>query len=447
MATAKDTAQLGTEKINKLLKSYAIPAIIAMIATSLYNLTDSIFIGHGIGPLGIAGLAITFPLINLGAAFGSMVGIGAATLMSVFLGQKRKNLAQKVLGNVVILNIIIGILYTIFMLVFLNEILSFFGASSLTIVYARDYMRIILYGNVITHLYMGLNTLQRSAGFPKKAMYTMLATVFINIVLNYLFIFVFNLGIKGAAIATVASQALALIGVFHHFLNKKHSIHFTKNVFKLNKAIVGRSLMIGLSPFSMNFAACFVMGLLNTTLIKYGGDNAVAAFGIINRVALLTIFIVMGLTQGLQPIAGFNYGAKNYSRLREVLKKTAIYGAAITTFSFIIGQLFPYTITKIFTTDAQLIEMSAYALRIAIFSFPVVGYQIVVSAFFQSIGMPKLSIFMSLSRQVLLLVPLFLILPVFWGLDGIWFSFPIADALSAILATIILIKEYKTFKA
>lgn len=446
MAEQKIPTALGTEKIGKLLMQYAIPAIIAMTASSLYNMVDSIFIGQGVGTLAISGLALTFPLMNLAAAFGSLVGVGASTLVSVKLGQKDYDTAQRVLGNVVILNIVIGVAFTIITLIFLDPILHFFGASEDTIGYARDYMKIILLGNVITHLYMGLNTVLRSSGHPKQAMLATIATVVINTLLDPFFIYVFKWGIQGAAIATVLAQIISLIWLIKLFSNKNELIHFHKGIFRLKKRIVTASLSIGLSPFLMNLAATFVVILINQGLKRHGGDLAIGAYGIVNRLAFLFLMIVMGLTQGMQPIAGYNFGAKQYKRVTEVLKLTIYAATIVTTVGFIMGMFFPRIAVSIFTTDKELINLASEGLRIVLLCFPIVGFQMVTSNFFQSIGMAGKAIFLSLTRQVLFLIPLLLILPRFMGSMGVWLSMPIADLVACIVAAIMLWQQFRIFK-
>lgn len=438
--------ELGTESIGKLLRQYAVPAIIAMTASSLYNITDSVFIGHGVGPLAISGLAITFPLMNLASAFGALVGVGGATLLSIRMGQKDYTTANTILGNVVILNIIIGILFTIPTLVFIDPILRFFGASSDTLPYARDYMEIILLGNVLTHLYMGLNSLLRSAGNPQKAMYCTIATVLINIPLNALFIFGLGWGIRGAAIATILSQVILLLWQFRFFSNKNRFIHFKKGIFRLKKKIVKDTLSIGSASFFLNAASCLIVIVINQGLIRYGGDLAVGAYGIINRISFLFVMIVVGLNQGMQPIVGYNYGAKQYARVNEVLKKTIIWATVVMTFGFIVIELFPRTVVNIFTTDQTLVSLAAQGLRIVFMIFPLIGFQMVVSNFFQSIGMAGKAIFMSLSRQIIFLLPLLIILPRFYGVNGIWYSMPISDFIASITAFIMLLLQFRKFK-
>ncbi|MCD8164752.1 MAG: MATE family efflux transporter [Bacteroides sp.] len=438
--------ELGTEKIGKLLMKYAIPAIIAMTASSLYNMVDSIFIGQGVGPLAISGLAITFPLMNLAAAFGSLVGAGASTLVSVKLGQKDYDTAKRVLGNVVILNLIIGILFAILTLLFLDPILYFFGASENTIGYARDYMVIILLGNVITHLYLGLNSVLRSSGHPRKAMAATIATVIINTILDPLFIFVFDWGIQGAAIATIIAQIISLIWLLKIFTNQNEFLHFEKAIFSLRKKIVLGSLAIGLSPFLINLASCFIVILINNGLKKYGGDLSIGAFGIVNRLVFLFVMIVMGLNQGMQPIAGYNFGARLYGRVDRVLKLTILYATVITTIGFIVGMFFPRLAVTLFTSDTELIRLAAEGFRITVYVFPFIGFQMVATNFFQSIGMAKKAIFLSLTRQVLFLIPFLVILPKFWGAFGVWISMPLSDLTATIASGIMLWIQLRTFK-
>lgn len=437
--------ELGTENIGKLLKQYAIPAIIAMIASSLYNITDSIFIGHGVGPLAISGLAITFPLMNLAAAFGSLVGAGAATLLSVRLGQKDYTTANSILGNVFIMNLFIGISFTIISLLFLDPILYFFGASEKTLPYAHDFMVIILSGNVITHMYLGLNSMLRSSGKPRQSMYATIFTVLINLVLNPLFIFVFNWGIRGSAIATVISQTSVLIWQIYLFCDKNNFIHIQKGIFKLNKYIVKDSLSIGMSPFLMNAAASVIVIIINQGLLKYGGDLAVGAYGIVNRIAFLFVTIVLGLNQGMQPIAGYNFGAKLYPRVTQVLKKTILGATLVMCTGFLVVESVPHAVASIFTTDIELIDIASLGLRMVFICYPIVGFQIVTSTFFQSIGMAQKAIILSLTRQILFLIPFLLILPKFFGIAGIWLSMPLADFFATILAAIMLYKQYKEF--
>lgn len=430
---------MGTERIPKLLKQYAVPAIIAMTASSLYNMVDAIFIGHGVGPYAISGLALTFPFMNLAAAFGTLVGVGASTMASMLLGQKNYDIARKVLGNVVVLNFIIGLLFTIVALVFLEPILYFFGASENTISYAREYMEIILAGNVITHIYFGLNSLLRSAGHPKKAMAATIMTVLLNAVLDPLFIFTFDMGIRGAAVATILAQIVALILVVVWFCDKRELIHFERGIFRLEKRIVKDSIVIGLAPFLMNFVACFVVILINMRLKTYGGDLAIGAYGIVNRISFVFIMIVSGLTQGMQPIAGYNYGARQMSRVYEVLKKTLLYATVVLTIGFLIGELCPGLVVAIFTDDPELVEKSIKGMRLVVGMFPLVSLSMVIGNFFQSIGKPKQAIFLSLSRQLIFLIPSLWLLPLFFDIAGVWVSFMVSDFLASVVAVILLL--------
>lgn len=437
--------ELGTEKIGKLLKQYALPAIIAQTAASLYNMVDSIFIGQGVGPLAISGLAVTFPLMNLSTAFGTLVGAGAATMLSVLLGQRNYKAANKVLGNVVSLNIIIGLVFMALALIFIDPILYFFGASANTLPYAKEYMRIILYGNIITHLYFGLNAAMRSSGHPRKAMALTIFTVVFNTILDPIFIFVFDMGIAGAAWATVLSQTVAMIVVMRHFSNRNSAFHFEKGIFKLDLRVAKDSLAIGMGPFLMNAAACLVTLFINQQLRDYSGDLGIGAFGICNRFIFMFIMICMGLNQGMQPIAGYNYGARQYSRVREVFWMTAKLAMVVTTICFAIGMFIPRLAAGIFTHDEPLLAMSVDGLRILTLGFPIVGFQMIGTNFFQSLGMVKKSVILSLSRQILFLLPLLYVLPIWHGANGVWMSFPISDVLSALLTAILLRRLFRKF--
>ena len=434
---------LGTENVWSLLLQYAIPSVIAMTAMSLYNITDSIFIGHGVGALAISGLAITFPLMNLSAAFGTLVGVGASALMSLRLGQKDYDTANKILGNVLVLNLILGLSYTVVVLLFLDHILLFFGASSETLPYARDFMMVITLGNVVTHMYFGLNALMRATGNPKRSMYATIFSVIINIILAPTFIFVFKWGIRGAALATVIAQTSMLIWQLSYFRNRQNYIHFQNGSFRLKRKIVTDCMSIGLAPFLMNTAGSIIIIVINQNLIKHGGDLAVGAFGIINRVAALFAMVVFGLTQGMQPIAGYNFGAKQFDRVNTVMKLTVLLATAVMTVGFLISEIFPHAVASAFTTEKDLIDIVVPGLRIVMIFFPIVGFQMVASTFFQSIGMAGKAIFMSLTRQVLFLLPCLLILPSYFGVKGVWYSMPAADMLSSIIAASLLISQYR----
>ena len=445
------TLELGTKPIGSLLMQYAVPAIIAMTASSLYNMVDSVFIGQGVGPMAIAGLAITFPLMNLSAAFGAMVGVGTSTMISVRLGQKNREEAQEYFGNCLTLNVLIGLIFMGLVLAFLNPILTFFGASDQTLPYAREYMEWILYGNVFTHLYFGLNAVLRSAGHPRTAMSATILTVLLNTALDPIFIYALDMGIKGAAIATVISQCVSLCWQLWIFSRPTEVVFIRKDTLSLKPPIVAGILSIGLSPFLMNACSCLVVLLINRGMVEYGGDLAVGAYGIVNRVLFLFAMIVMGFNQGMQPIAGYNYGAQLQDRVKEVLYKTIGYATIVMTTGFLLCEFFAEFIVKFFTTDDELIAIAAHGMRIDMALFPIIGFQMVTGNFFQSIGQAGKSIYMSLTRQLIFLVPALLILPEITPsmglsqLDGIWLSLPVSDFLAALNAAILLYLQIKEF--
>ncbi len=447
MVKQHDTLTLGTDPIGRLLTQYAIPAIIAMTASSLYNMADSIFIGQGVGAMAISGLALTFPMMNLAAAFGSLVGVGASTLVAMKLGQKDYAGANQVLGNVLALNVILGFLFMVVFLAFLDPVLIFFGGSEQTIPYAKDYMRIILYGNIITHMYLGLNAVLRSSGFPRMAMYTTLLSVVVNCVLNPIFIFSWGWGIKGAAWATVISQTISLLFQLVHFAKPQSLLHFQRGIYRLRGEIVRGILSIGLSPFLMNLCSCLIVILINRGLKEHGGDMAIGAYGIVNRIAFLFVMIIMGFNQGMQPIAGYNYGARLYPRVLQVTRLTMLCGVGVATLGFLLCEFMPEWIVRMFTTDADLIAKSVYGLRIVFAVFPLVGFQMVSTNFFLSIGMSKKAIFLSLTRQMLFLLPGLLILPPLLGTLGVWISMPISDTVAFLATAVLLQRQFKHFKA
>ena len=452
-ATRNAPTELGTENIGKLLRQYAWPAIIAQVAASLYNMVDSIYIGH-LSSDAISGLAATFPLMNLSTAFGTLVGAGAATMISILLGQKHYHMGNKVLGNVVSLNIIIGLVFMGVALAFIDPILYFFGASAKTLPYAKEYITIILYGNIVTHLYFGLNAAMRSSGSPKKAMGLTIFTVIFNAILDPIFIFGLDLGISGAAWATVISQVTAMMVVLHHFNNHSRAIHFEKGIFRLNWNVAKKSLVIGTGPFLMNVAACIVTIFINQQLRKYGGevtgDNYIGAYGICNRIIFMFIMICMGLNQGMQPIAGYNYGARLYSRVKDVFWRTARLGMLVTSICFLIGMFIPRLACGIFINTAdgtEMLDIAERGLRLFTIMFPIVGLQMIGTNFFQSLGLVKKSIILSLSRQLLMLLPSLYLLPIWIGTDGVWLSFPVSDFLSTILTVILLRRLFRKFNS
>ncbi len=440
---------LAEKPVGSLLMQYAIPAIVAMAASSVYNIIDGIFIGQGVGAEAIMGLALTGPLMSLTAAFGAMVGVGAATLMSVKLGQKDYGTAQKILGNVVIMNLTLGIVLGLLLLVFINPILRFFGASDVTLPYARNFMSIILVGNVVTHMYLGLNALLRSTNRPQKAMCATIGTVVLNCILAPIFIFVLGWGIRGAATATIMAQMIMLMWQLRLFSNKDELIHLNRSIIKLDVKIVKESLLVGLPQFLINLCACLVAAMMTRSLTTYGGDMAVGAFGICNRFILFIVMVVIGLNQGMQPIAGYNFGARRYDRVLGVLGKALIFGSVITLMGFVIGVFFPTPFVSVFAKDSpQLIKLSAHALSCMVMMFPIVGIQIVSTAFFQSIGYAPKSIFLSLTRQLIFLVPAIFILPHLYAdpLEGLWHAAPVADGLASVLAITLLVLQVKKFK-
>lgn len=440
---------LAEKPVGSLLMQYAIPAIVAMAASSVYNIIDGIFIGQGVGAEAIMGLALTGPLMSLTAAFGAMVGVGAATLMSVKLGQKDYGTAQKILGNVVIMNLTLGIVLGLLLLVFINPILRFFGASDVTLPYARNFMSIILVGNVVTHMYLGLNALLRSTNRPQKAMCATIGTVVLNCILAPIFIFVLGWGIRGAATATIMAQMIMLMWQLRLFSNKDELIHLSRSIIKLDVKIVKESLLVGLPQFLINLCACLVAAMMTRSLTTYGGDMAVGAFGICNRFILFIVMVVIGLNQGMQPIAGYNFGARRYDRVLGVLNKALIFGSVITLTGFVIGVFFPTPFVSVFAKDSpQLIKLSAHALSCMVMMFPIVGIQIVSTAFFQSIGYAPKSIFLSLTRQLIFLVPAIFILPHLYvdPLEGLWHAAPVADGLASVLAITLLVLQVKKFK-
>ena len=442
--------ELGEKPVGRLLMQYAVPAIVAMTASSLYNIIDGIFIGQGVGQEAIMGLALTGPVMSLTAAFGAMVGVGASTLMSVRLGQKDYDTARKILGNVLIMNVVMGLLLGAVLLMFLSPILRFFGASDATLPYARDFMTIILAGNVVTHLYLGLNALLRSTNRPMHAMYATFGTVIINILLAPLFIFVFGWGIRGAALATILAQCCMLVWQFRLFSDRRQFIHLQREQVRPDFRIMRDSMTIGLPQFLVNACACLLAVIVTRSMAEYGGDVAVGAFGITNRLLMLIVFVVIGLNQGMQPIAGYNFGARRYARLERVVKLTILVATCITTLGFLIGTFFATPCVQIFAKDApELISESAHGLRIVVMMFPLIGMQIVSTAFFQSIGSPGKSIFLSLSRQMIFLLPALLLLPHFFEnpADGVWYAMPLSDALASVLSFILLVRQIRILRA
>jgi len=444
--------ELATRSISSLIARFAIPAIIAMTASSLYNMIDSAFLGHmpGTGGLAIAGVTICFPLMNISTALGTLVGVGASTMISVLLGQKNYAAANRVLANELSLNVIVGLAFTVFTLLFMDPVLRLFGASEAILPYARDYMVVIALGNIITHLYFGLNSVIRAEGNPRLAMRLTLFTVSSNAVLDYVFIYPLGMGIRGAALATVLCQGMALAYVMRHFFNQNKLLHFPKDKpFQLERRIAADSLAVGMGPFLMNLASCIVVILINKQLGKWGSDEAIAAYGIVNRISFLFVMIVMGFNQGMQPIAGYNYGARLYSRVRKVYLRTCAWATLVTTLGFLVSEFLPWQATGIFTSNPSLHEMASDGLRMMNCLLPIIGFQMVTTNLFQCLGMVGKSIFLSLSRQLLFLLPCIYFLPEWLGgsVTGVWYSFPISDAIAAVCTAVLAVSLLRKLSA
>ena len=436
----------GIKPVGQLLTQYALPAIVAMTASSLYNIIDRAMIGQVVGPEAIAGLGITFPLMNLGAAFGAAVGVGASTCISVKLGQRDYKTAENLLGNTVTLNLIVGFLFMAICLLFLNPILRFFGASDATLPYAREFMVVILLGNMVTHMYFGMNAVLRAAGKPRQAMYATLFTVGMNIVLVVAFVWWLRWGIRGAALATITSQSMALCWQMKQFSNQKELLHLKRGIYKLKATLVRNIIAIGISPFLMNATACVVVIFMNNQFVRYGGDMAVGAYSIANSIAMVFFMFVMGMIQGMQPIVGYNYGAEHYDRMFRCLWITIAVATGILLVGWTLSMAFPNEIARIFTTDASLIALAGRGIRLNMLVFFVVGSQAVITNFFQCIGKVKISIFLSLSRQLILLIPMAYVLPFFIGLDGVWYSMALSDFGSFSMTIPVLIWYMKKLK-
>ncbi len=438
--------ELGTKPVGQLLWQYALPAIVAMTASSLYNIIDRAMIGQIVGPEAIAGLGITFPFMNLSGAFGAAVGVGASTCISVKLGQKDYRTAENLLGNTVTLNLVIGFLFMVVCLLFLDPILRFFGASDVTLPYAREFMIVILLGNMITHMYFGMNAVLRAAGKPRHAMYSVLFTVAMNIVLVVAFVWWLRWGIRGAAMATVTSQSMALCWQMWIFSNKNELLHLKRGIYKLRAELVRNIISIGISPFLMNVTSCIIVIFMNNQFVRYGGDMAVGAFSIANSVVMVFFMFVIGITQGMQPIIGYNYGAEKFDRMLRCLYLAIGCATAILLVGWALSMFFSYQIARIFTTDQTLIDLSARGITIVMLVFFVVGSQAVITNFFQCIGKVKVSIFLSLSRQLILLLPMAYVFPLFWELDGVWYSMPASDFGSFAMTIPMLLWYMRKFK-
>lgn len=438
--------QLETKKISKLVWDYALPAIVGTMVNATYNIVDRIFIGQGVGALAISGLAVTFPVMNLTAAFGMLVGAGASSRISINLGKKDPERAEKILGNSFLLTIVLNLVFMTLLMIFLKPILMTFGASEETFPYARDYLQVILPGNIFMTMTFSFNSMMRASGYPKKAMYTMLIGAGLNIILDPIFIFVFDLGIAGVGWATVVSMFIGMLFVMHHFTRESTPLRLRKKNIRFQKDILIAIVSIGLSPFLMQVTASAVAVLMNTSLKSYGGDLAIGAFGILNSLLMLIVMFVIGLNQGLQPIIGYNFGAEIYDRVKAAFYYGIRIATVVTTVGFLFGMFLPRIFAKAFTSDIQLLDLAENAMRISIVAFPLVGLQIVISGYFQSIGQAAKSIAMSLSRQVFFLIPSIIFLPRFFGLDGAWAAIAVSDALASILAIVFFYRQRKVLK-
>lgn len=448
MAVAETPLTLGTEPIGKLLVKYSVPAVIASLVTSLYNIIDSIFIGHipNSGALALIGLAITFPMMNLVIAFGTLIAVGGATISSIFLGQKDAAKATDVLHNVMLLSLIHSLVFGGLSLIFLDDILTVFGATPQALPYARDFMQVVLLGTPIAYVFISLNNVMRATGYPKKAMISALLSVGVNVALAPIFIFVFDWGIRGAAVATVIGQASACVWVVAHFCNRNSFVHFSRSARWFVPSVVKKVYSIGLSPFLINVCACVVVVFINKSLLLHGGgegDMAVGAFGIINRTTMFFLMIVLGITQGMQPILGYNYGAGKWDRVKRTLRLGIWIGSIITIVGFALTEIFPDEVTRMFTDDEVLVRLSRDGFRIVLVAYPLIGAAIVIQNFFQSIGKPQLSIFLSVTRQLVFLLPFLLFLPDLLGVDGVWWSMAASDFISFVVtvATLVVVQR------
>ncbi len=452
MQQVANVDELQNKKIAKLLWQYALPAIIGTLVNSLYNVIDRIFIGHWVGDDAIAGLGLVLPIMNITAAVGMLVGAGSASRISIYLGKKDKDTAEKIAGTSFVMTLILSGLVIGLLLLFLKPVLMYAGASAVTYPYARDFLVIFLPGNLFLSLCFNFNNMMRASGYPQKAMITMLISVIANIILAPIFIHYLDWGMKGAAAATFIAMVIGFAFVMQHFTSPHSYIKLRWKNLRLNTKIVWSITSIGMSPFLIQLTASVVIFFIIAQLRVYGGtdshssDMSIAAYTIANTLLMLIVMIVLGLTQGMQPIVGYNYGAKNYDRVKEALIYTIKAGTVITTLGFILGFFFPRIFVSFFGPGPELAEKSATALRLVVICFPLAGFQIVVTNFFQCIGKAGKSIFLSLTRQVLFLVPALYILPQYLGLKGIWLSMPLADALAVSLTFVLFLIQIRSLK-
>ncbi len=434
---------LGEKTVGRLLWEFSLPAITGMVVNALYNVIDSIFVGHGVGAIGLAAVTIAFPVMIILMGFGMLVGVGATTLISIRIGQQKKAEAEKILGNAFTLGLLLSVTLSGLLLTFLDPVLVQLGAEPDVLPYARAFTRIILFGSVFMFTGFGLNNIIRAEGSPKTAMMTMIISAILNTILNPLFIFGLGLGIRGSALATVLSQSVSAVWVLGHFLGPNSFLKFRRQNFLLDRALVSNILAMGASAFFMQVAASIVAGLLNHALAAYGGQLAIAAMGVINRVSLLMLMPLFGIGQGMAPIVGYNYGAGNYGRVKEAAKKAALVASAVSVTGFVLIQSLDSYIIRLFTSEPELIELGAVGLKLFLLMLPIIGFQVIGSMFFQAIGKPVQSLLLSMSRQILILIPLLFILPRFLGLDGVWLAGPAADLGSTLLTGVLLFIELR----
>lgn len=431
--------RLDSAPIGRLLWEYSVPAVVGIVVMSIYHVIDRIFIGHGVGPDAIAGLAITFPVMNISSAFGVLIGAGASTRTSIVLGQRNQAMAREILGNSFVMTLLFGTFYIALFALFLDPILRLFGASDQSLPYAHDFMLYLLPGMLIINITYSFNNVMRATGYPNKAMYTMFIGAGLNVILAPIAIFVLHWGIKGAAIATDISMGVSAVFVMAHFMDKRKDIHFTPGTYRLRWSVLRPIIAIGAAPCIVNTAGCVINGVINNTVYRYGGDSGVAAIGIFTTFTQLLVTFVIGVCMGMQPIVGYNYGAQRFDRLKRAFWLSAAVCSAVCLLGSALCQFAPSVVTRLFTDDAQLIATSNNALRMTTWMFWVVGFQIVITNFFQSLGEARKSILMSLIRQVIFLLPLLFLLPRWWGLNGVWLSFPLSDLAATLVSAVLLI--------
>lgn len=434
--------ELEEDKISNLLFKFAIPAIVGTMVNALYNIVDRIFVGQGVDPLGIAGITIGMPIMIMLMAFGMLIGVGATSLISIRLGQKRKEEAELILANAMLLSVLVHAAISILGLMFLDPLLRAFGASDAVLPYARDYMSVILYGAVFQGISFGMNNFIRAEGNPGIAMATMLIGAITNTILDPIFIFKFKMGVRGAAIGTIISQGISAAWVLLYFFGDKSMLKVRVKNFRLKWSIVRDIISIGSAPFAMQVASSILNVILLNSLSEYGGDLAISAIGAINSISMMILMPVFGINQGAQPIIGYNYGAQKYDRVKEALKLAIFWATVIVTSGFIITRIWGAQLIGLFgKNNKEFIQIGTEGLHIFLLMMPIVGFQVVSSNYFQAVGKPKQAMFLSLSRQVLLLIPMLYILPNFWGLKGIWASGPASDLGASIITAIWIFKE------